>query len=61
MAKDAFYNGTCPLGEPLKIPASVDRATDPYFAIQSDEDIKKYYDDNGYIVRRNLVSAEQCD
>lgn len=61
MVQEAFYNGTCPLGEPLKVPTSIDEATDTYLALKADNDIKKYYDDNGYVVRRNLIPTELCD
>lgn len=61
MVQEAFYNGTCPLGEPLEIPVNVDPSTDPYLSIKSDQEIKSFYDDNGYIVRRNIVSPELCD
>ncbi|MCB0518019.1 MAG: phytanoyl-CoA dioxygenase family protein [Lewinellaceae bacterium] len=61
MVKEAFYKGTCPLGEPLEIPITVDEATDRYLALKTKEDIRNYYDDNGYVVARNLVSAELCN
>lgn len=49
------------MGKPLNIPTTVDEATDPYLALRSDGDIKQYYDDNGYIVRRGLIPGELCD
>ncbi|HFA48648.1 MAG TPA: phytanoyl-CoA dioxygenase family protein [Bacteroidetes bacterium] len=56
-----FYNGTCPLGKPLKVPTTVNEATDKYLALETADDIKKYYDDNGYVVRRNLIPTDLCD
>jgi phytanoyl-CoA hydroxylase len=61
MVQEAYYKGICPLGEPLEIPVDVDRTNDPYRSLRSDQDIKNYYDENGYIVKRNLVSNELCD
>lgn len=61
MVKEAYYNGTCPLGEPLEVPVNVDEATDPYLALRSGKAIKDFYDENGYVVRRNLIPTELCD
>lgn len=61
MIQEALYNGTCPLNEPLEVPTSVDEATDKYIALKTETDIRQYYDDNGYVVRRNLIPTELCD
>jgi len=61
MIQNAYYKGTCPLGKPLDVPVTVDKATDPYLRLGTDGDLKKYYDDNGYVVRRGLIAPEFCD
>ena len=61
MLKEAFYTGTCPLGEPLQVPTTVDEATDRYLALKTDQSVRQYYDDNGYVVVRNLLSQDLCD
>jgi phytanoyl-CoA hydroxylase len=61
MVKTSSYTGTCPLGHPLEIPQTVDEASDKYLALRSEEDLRSYYDDNGYVVMRNLVPAGLCN
>jgi phytanoyl-CoA hydroxylase len=61
MVKDAYFTGRCPLGDPLDIPTTVDEASDKYFALKTDQDVRNYYDDNGYVVVRNLIPKSLCD
>ncbi len=61
MIHEAFYNGTCPLDEPLTVPTRVDEQTDKYISLKTEESVKSYYDENGYVVRRNLIPHELCD
>ena len=61
MVQEAYYKGTCPLGNPLSVPTAIDESTDPYLALKSDEAVRKYYDDNGYVVRRSLLPGALCD
>ncbi|MEO5569287.1 MAG: phytanoyl-CoA dioxygenase family protein [Bacteroidia bacterium] len=50
-----------PTGEDIQIPVSVDDTTDVYLQLKTDKDIKDYYEDNGYVIIRNLIPAEACD
>lgn len=61
MLKEAFYTGTCPLGDPLQIPVAVDENSDIYLALKTDEAIRNYYEENGYVVVRNLLPEHLCD
>ncbi len=45
----------------MHIPQIVDEASDKYLALKSEEDLRSYFDDNGYVVVRNLVPREQCN
>jgi phytanoyl-CoA hydroxylase len=46
-------------GRKIKIPAT--RAEDePYFTVQQADEIRRYYDENGYVVVRNLIPRELC-
>lgn len=49
------------MGDPLDIPTTVDEASDKYFALKTDQDVRNYYDDNGYVVVRNLIPKSLCD
>lgn len=55
------YSITAPEGKTIQIPVAVDDTTDIYAQLKTDEQIRKYYDDNGYIVIRNAVPAELCE
>jgi len=55
------YSITAPEGKMIQIPVTVDDTTDIYAQLKTDEQIRKYYDDNGYIVIRNAVPAELCE
>jgi phytanoyl-CoA hydroxylase len=47
-------------GRNIKIPATA--AEDyPYFEIGDAKDIRRYYDENGYVVIRNLIPRELCE
>ena len=61
MVQAAYYKGTCPLGNPLDVPTTVDGSSDVYLRLKTDEEVRKYYDDHGYVVRRGLISKELCD
>lgn len=61
MVKEKYFKGTCPLGNELLIPTTVDETSDKYLPLKTDEAIRKYYEDEGYVVIRNLISQELCD
>lgn len=50
-----------PTGESIQIPVNVDEANDVYLNLKTDAQIRKYYDDNGYVIVRNVIPAELCD
>ena len=47
-------------GREIFIPESVDVESDPYLKLDSDESIKNYYLDNGYVVIRGAVPTDLC-
>lgn len=61
MLKEAFYTGTCPLGDTLQVPVAVDENSDRYLELKTDEAIRNYYEENGYVVVRNLLPKILCD
>jgi phytanoyl-CoA hydroxylase len=54
------YQISGPVDENLEIPVSTDPISDPYVGLDL-KGQKQYYDDNGYVVLRNLLNAERCD
>lgn len=46
-------------GRKIKIPASA-AEDQPYFTLDQREEIRRYYDENGYVVVRNLIPRELC-
>jgi phytanoyl-CoA hydroxylase len=56
-----FFRIHAPNGEEIKIPQEVDESSDPYVLLQSSHAIQNYYQENGYVVLRNLFSPDLCD
>jgi phytanoyl-CoA hydroxylase len=56
-----WYDTKGPNGVAIRVPLDVDVAMDPYLGLSSDEAIKNYYLENGYVVLRNLVPPALCD
>lgn len=50
-----------PHGETIQIPTTFVAENDVYGTLKTNADIKKYYEDNGYVVLRGLVPTELCD
>lgn len=50
-----------PDGREIAIPVEVDDASDVYSQLRDATDIRNYYEQNGYVVLRNLIPAELCD
>jgi phytanoyl-CoA hydroxylase len=50
-----------PHGETIYIPTNFVAQNDIYSALQTNDEIKKYYEDNGYVVLRGLVPTDLCD
>jgi len=49
-----------PIGNEIRIP--IDSTHDqPYFGPNDAEDIRRYYEEQGYVVIRRLIPAERCD
>jgi phytanoyl-CoA hydroxylase len=55
------FSIAAPDGKQIQIPIRVDDNTDPYLQLQSPDDIRAYYDQNGYVVQRGLIPPEVCD
>jgi phytanoyl-CoA hydroxylase len=49
-----------PVGRDMAIPYSTEEDS-PYFNRDQRDEIQRYYQDNGYVVIRNLVPREQCE
>lgn len=58
---DNLFTIEAPTGEEIQIPVSVDESNDVYLHLKTDAEIRKYYDDNGYVIVRNLIPHELCD
>ena len=59
--KDASFSILSPTRTLIDIPTSYNPLTDVYTNMSDAHEIRKYYGDNGYIVRRNLIPEELCD
>jgi phytanoyl-CoA hydroxylase len=46
-------------GRKIKIPATV-AEDEPYFTVGRRDEIRRYYDEHGYVVVRNLIPRELC-
>ena len=54
------YRLISPTGENVSIPINVNK-DDIYKTLDTPEKIKEYYDKNGYVVIRNVVSSKTCN
>lgn len=52
---------SAPEGKEIDIPVQVDDSADPYLHLKDPADIRNYYDQEGYVVIRNLIPGELCD
>ena len=59
-AEEGYAIGS-PDGAPIRIPVDVDATTDPYLRLSDAASIRSYYEANGYVVVRGLVSGELCE
>jgi phytanoyl-CoA hydroxylase len=50
-----------PDGSEIHIPYHVDLDSSPYFSLEESSTIREYYQQNGYLVIRNLIPTELCD
>ncbi|HEU5148368.1 MAG TPA: phytanoyl-CoA dioxygenase family protein [Chryseosolibacter sp.] len=59
--ENARYSISSPTGTLIDIPQSYDPLTDIYAQMNDPVEIRKYYVDNGFIVRRKVIPEELCD
>lgn len=50
-----------PIGNEIGIPVNIDETSDIYNLLTTADDIRNYYNENGYVVLRNLIPSELCD
>jgi len=50
-----------PTGADVWIPNNVDTQVDQYTSLKTSQEIQAYYNNNGYVVLRNLISSDLCD
>jgi phytanoyl-CoA hydroxylase len=50
-----------PINKEIEVPVDVDYDSDLYSRLKTTEDVRNYYDQNGYVVVRNLIPSELCD
>jgi phytanoyl-CoA hydroxylase len=55
-----LYSAKAFNGRDILIPDGVDEASDPYLNLRSDDALRKYYADRGYVVIRGLIPQELC-
>jgi phytanoyl-CoA hydroxylase len=58
---DQGFSIKAPDGKTIAIPAAVDDASDVYAALTTPDAVKRYYDEQGYVVCRNVIPATLCD
>ncbi|HEY9846765.1 MAG TPA: phytanoyl-CoA dioxygenase family protein [Candidatus Caenarcaniphilales bacterium] len=61
VAGSNLYTTSAPDGRQAAIPVSFDAASDPYIQLKDAADIRNYYQQEGYVVIRNLIPSELCD
>jgi phytanoyl-CoA hydroxylase len=58
--ENAFCTAS-PVERQIQAPVDTPDATDLYLQLQTPELLQRYYRENGYVVVRNLISADLCD
>lgn len=61
MTTEVGFKIHTPTGKEIAIPVQVDAASDPYPCLDNPDQIRAYYDREGYVVVRNLIPEELCD
>lgn len=59
--KDGYYTIPSPNGVNFEIPTGYDPVTDVYYNLRDKERTRNFYQKNGYVIQRGLISAEMCD
>lgn len=52
---------TTPRGLPVNVPEALAEDPSPRFSADQSDKIRNYYEENGYVVVRSLISPEVCD
>lgn len=55
------YSIRAPHGEMIEIPREVDEREDPYLRLKGMDDIRAYYEAEGYVIIRGAIPAALCD
>lgn len=58
---DATYSIPSPSGTLINIPKSYDPRTDVFTQLETPEEIRQFYMEHGFVVRRNVIPGEVCD
>lgn len=58
---DATYSIESPSGTMINIPRSYDAQTDIFMQMKSPAQVREFYIENGFVVRRNVIPGELCD
>lgn len=61
LAENNLFNISSPDGSEIAIPVKVNDVADPYLNLRNETAIRDYYDQQGYVVFRNLIPGELCD
>ncbi|MGD1704276.1 phytanoyl-CoA dioxygenase family protein [Dapis sp. BLCC M229] len=61
MLTDNNFNIASPGGIEISIPVTIDEESDIYLKLKEPSEIQNYYQENGYVVFRNLIPEELCD
>ena len=57
---DNLFRIPGPTGSEIAIPATVEECADPYSQLKSDDAIREYYAENGYVVLRGVIPKTLC-
>jgi phytanoyl-CoA hydroxylase len=55
------FETIAPDGKNINIPVDVDLYSEPYHQLSTEEALRDYYRENGYVVVRNLIPADLCN
>lgn len=58
--KTSTYTVKCPLGNDLEVPVKM-TDDNPYPTVEETDKMKAYFDEQGYVVVRNLIPKELCE
>lgn len=61
MTQASVFTIHAPDQQQIEIPVTQEAAADPYRSLQSDSAIQDYYQDNGYVVVRDVIPTQLCD